>query len=110
MITVRRTHLTDVARDCGQLFPQVVPMSINRGNGGFDGLGDRRVDLGQLPRDGVTLQRQIASAFFQARVGQGAVAAIDAGEDRLEAVIIGLRDRVELVIVAAGAVDGQAQK
>ena len=39
-----------------------------------------------------------------------AVGAIDAGEDRLQAVIIFLRDRIELVIVAAGAVDGQADE
>ena len=38
------------------------------------------------------------------------VAAIDAGEDGLETVVVGLRDRVELVIVAAGAVDGQAHE
>ena len=45
--------------------------------------------------------------------GQGLirpVAAIDAGEDGLEAVVVGLGDRVELVVVAAGAVDGQADE
>ena len=40
----------------------------------------------------------------------GPVAAIDAREDGLEAVIVGLRDRVELVVVAAGAVDGHADE
>ena len=38
------------------------------------------------------------------------VAAIDAREDGLEAVIIGLSDRVELVIVAPRAVDGHAHE
>ena len=40
----------------------------------------------------------------------GPVAAIDAGEDGLQAVIVALRDRVELVVVAPGAVDGQADE
>ena len=40
----------------------------------------------------------------------GPIGAIDAGEDGLQAVIVLLRDRVELVVVAAGAVDRQAQR
>ena len=38
----------------------------------------------------------------------GPLGPVDAGEDRLQAVVVLLRDRVELVVVAAGAVDRQA--
>ena len=34
----------------------------------------------------------------------------DAGEDGLQAVVVGLLDGVEFVIVAAGAVDGEAEE
>ena len=40
----------------------------------------------------------------------GPVGAIDTGEDRLQAVVVRLLDRIELVIVAAGAVDRQADE
>ena len=38
----------------------------------------------------------------------GTVGPVDAGKHRLKGVIVALRDRIELVIVAAGAMDGEA--
>src|SRR5205823_1975155 len=49
--------------------------------------------------------RPSSSARFAAPVG-----AVDGGEHGLERVVILLRDRVELVVVALGAVDGQAHE
>ncbi len=40
----------------------------------------------------------------------GAVGPIEGGKDRLQAVIVFLRDRIELVVVAAGALHGEAAK
>ena len=53
-------------------------------------------------------ERRRRSALLGRLVGP--VAAIDAGEDGLEPVVIGLGDRVELVIVAPRAVDGHAHE
>src|SRR5439155_26973427 len=40
--------------------------------------------------------------------GAGPVAAVHSGEYGLETVVVALRNRVELVVVAAGAVGGEA--
>jgi hypothetical protein len=50
-----------------------------------------------------------AAAGMEGRIGVvGTVGPIDAGEHRLEGVVVALRNRIELVVVAAGAVDGEA--
>ncbi|MFM1944030.1 MAG: hypothetical protein RI897_3012 [Verrucomicrobiota bacterium] len=41
---------------------------------------------------------------------EGAVSVLDTGENRLESVVILLRDGIELVVVAAGAAEGEAKK
>ena len=39
-----------------------------------------------------------------------ALAMLDTGKDGLEPVVVGLRNRIKLVVVAAGTADGEAQK
>ena len=76
------------------------------------GLGQRLVgieaplDAGQLGGD----RRRLAPARLGIGRGELALGMVDPGEDRLEAVIVPLRDRVELVIVAPRTLDGQAQE
>ncbi len=43
-------------------------------------------------------------------VGQDDVVLLRLGQERLQPIVVGLREVVELVIVAAGAADGQAEK
>ena len=62
------------------------------------------VELRSSPRSRLPL-----SAAFSAVGGEVDVLGLRAGEERLEAVVVALRDRVELVVVAAGAADRQAE-
>ena len=63
-------------------------------------------DLGQLGRD----RGRLALTVLGIGRGQLALGVVDPREDRLKAVIVLLRDRVELVVVAPRALDRQAQE
>ena len=67
---------------------------------------DEAIDFGELSGDAAGLESRVG------RGGEGdlALGVLDAREDGLEAVIVLLGDRVELVVVAAGAGDGQAEE
>ncbi len=43
-------------------------------------------------------------------IRQSAIAPLNSGEDRLQTIVIGLRNRIEFVVVAAGAMGGKAQE
>ena len=77
--------------------------------GGFCWIGRSREDrfIAALDRGPGCEER--AAAGMEGRIGVvGTVGPVDAGKHRLEGVIVALRDRIELVIVAAGAMDGEA--
>ena len=63
-----------------------------------------------LESPGEPLDPPIRRVQLRVDLRQVALAAADAAEGRGEPVVFGLADRVELVVVAAGAVDGQAEE
>ena len=64
------------------------------------------LDAGQLGGD----RGGLAPSRIDVRCIDLALAVVDPGEDRLEAVVVALGDRVELVVVAPRTLDGQAQE
>ena len=69
--------------------------------------GQQQVAIAAL--DPFALAQQRLPPAMDARVRiVNAVGAVHAREDRLQRVVVGLRDRVELVVVTAGALDGGA--
>ena len=76
---------------------------------GLDKRGDLRADVGlvfssQTARLRAVLGDCVGGEHRDVIVGRGV------GEEGLEAVVVGLQDRIELVIVAAGAAEGQAEE
>ena len=45
-----------------------------------------------------------------ASIVDGSIAVLDTGEERLHRVVVALRDRIELVIVAAGTADREPEQ
>ena len=77
-------------------------------------VADRRLNVGRLFAEGRDLRIQL---FIEAlilvalgRRGKVDLLGLSGAEKGLEAVVIGLGDGVELVIVAAGAADGEAEE
>ena len=90
-----RSRSSDLAR----LLDVAAPQQADRPRGA----GDHAVDVRGPNRQHTTGRPRRARA-------KGPVAPIETGEDGLQAVIVFLRDRVELVVVAACAVDRQADE
>ncbi len=65
-----------------------------------------RIDAGQLVLD----RSSILAALLDIGREDGSFGVIDPGEDRLQSIVIGLGDRVELVVVASGAMDRQPEE
>ena len=113
VITVRRAGVGSLPRlrQPGQLPPKFLQFAINRldfRTGHFRSDRREHVVTGRkaLFFDGQTPPDQVGGRFEVKRP----VGAVDAGEDRLQSVILLLRDRVEFVVVAPSAVYRQALK
>ncbi len=95
---------------CGSS-PKYIDLLIYRGNRRRGHAFDFLIERGQRGFQTALLLRQLRSSQSDGRISViRPVSPADAGEISLQTVIVLLGDRIELVIVAAGAVNGQGGK